>query len=175
MRCCITPMSDGKKVLLVFKREELLYDIKNYAYIENHIMPPQTEHARHMVADVGECGNVDRVTRVLSLAVCQCREALYPYAKRAIDTNMLDDTLEEPCGYCIELSLPPEVSQTTIELLENLIHEYLVCRGIADWLSITNTEKSEVWLQKAMEAESELRSALSTRMQRVRIRQHWLS
>lgn len=41
MRCCITPMSDGKKVLLVFKREELLYDIKNYAYIEepHHATP----------------------------------------------------------------------------------------------------------------------------------------
>lgn len=28
------------KVTLTFKRDQLLYDIKNYAYVESHVMPP---------------------------------------------------------------------------------------------------------------------------------------
>lgn len=162
------------KVTLTFKRSELLYDIKNYAYVESYIMPAETEVAKHTVADVGEEGNVDRVTRVLDLGVSMCREALYPYAKKDIVQTAYDDTLQERAQYVIVMKVPTTFSQTTLTLLERLIHEYLVCRGVADWLSITNPEKAEIWLSKAADAESELRVAVNTRMTRQRIAQHWL-
>lgn len=45
----------GKRlVVIILKREQLLYDIKNYCYIEGDIMPEDTQHSRHMVQDVGE-------------------------------------------------------------------------------------------------------------------------
>ena len=161
-------------VTLAFKREQLLYDIKNYAYVESHVMPPDAEHAKHMVADVGEEGNVDRVTRVLDLGVSMCREMLYPWAKKDIGKTEYDDTLQEREQYQIEMNVPSTMSQTTLTLVERQIHEYLVCRGVADWLSITNPAKSETWLAKAAEAESEIRVAIHSRMQRTRIRQHFL-
>lgn len=161
-------------VTLAFKREQLLYDIKNYAYVESHVMPPDAEHAKHMVADVGEEGNVDRVTRVLDLGVSMCRELLYPWAKKDIGKTEYDDTLQEREQYQIEMNVPSTMSQTTLTLVERQIHEYLVCRGVADWLSITNPAKSETWLAKAAEAESEIRVAIHSRMQRTRIRQHFL-
>ena len=159
---------------LTFKREQLLYDIKNYAYVESHVMPPETEHAKHMVADVGEEGNVDRVTRVLDLGVSMCREMLYPWAKKDIGKTEYDDTLTEREQYQIEMNVPSTMSQTTLTLVERLIHEYLVCRGVADWLSLTNPQKSETWLAKAAEAESEIRTSIHSRMERTRIRQHFL-
>ena len=95
MSCCIENEGEKLKVTLTFKRAELLYDIKNCAYVESHVMTPDTEHARHMVADVGEEGNVDRVTRVLDLYVSLCRELLYPWAKKDISKTEFDDTLKE--------------------------------------------------------------------------------
>lgn len=162
------------RVKLTFKRDQLLYDIRNNAYVESHVMEPDKEHARHMVADVGEDGNVDRMTRVLDLGVSMCREMLYPWAKREIEVTEMDDTLRERKQYVIEMSVPETMSQTTLRLVERLIHEYLVCRGVADWLSITNAEKAETWLAKAAEAESEIRTAIHSRMERTRIRQHFL-
>lgn len=159
---------------LMFKREQLLYDIKNYAYVESHVLPPDAEHARHMVADVGEEGNVDRVTRVLDLGVSMCREMLYPWAKKEIGKTELDDTLTEREQYVIAMNVPSTMSQTTLTLVERQIHEYLVCRGVADWLSITNPQKAETWLAKAAEAESEIRVAIHSRMKRTRIGQHFL-
>lgn len=159
---------------LMFKREQLLYDIKNYAYVESHVLPPDAEHARHMVADVGEEGNVDRVTRVLDLGVSMCREMLYPWAKKEIGKTELDDTLTEREQYVIAMNVPSTMSQTTLTLVERQIHEYLVCRGVADWLSITNPQKAETWLAKAAEAESEMRVAIHSRMKRTRIGQHFL-
>ena len=91
MSCCVENDGITLKVTLTFKRDQLLYDIKNAAYVESHVMPPDTEHAKHMVADVGEEGNVDRVTRVLDLGVSMCREMLYPWAKKDIVNTELDD------------------------------------------------------------------------------------
>ena len=95
MSCCVKNEDSTLKVTLTFGRDQLLYDIKNYAYVESHVMPPDTEHAKHMVADVGEEGNVDRMTRVMDLGVSMCRELLYPWAKKDIVNTELDDTLKE--------------------------------------------------------------------------------
>lgn len=176
MYCCKYREDEAERqtVTLTFKREQLLYDIKNYAYIESYIMPAESEEAKHTVADVGEEGNVDRVTRVLDLGVSICRELLYPWAKKDIVNTGLDDTLKERQQYIIKMTVPTTFSQTTLTLLERLIHEYLVCRGVADWLSITNPQKAEIWLAKAAEAESEIRVAIHSRTERTRIRQHFL-
>lgn len=160
------------EAVLAFKRDELLYDIKNYAYIEGHVMDTDIAHQRHMVQDVGEEGNVDRMTRVLDLSAARCREALYPYVKHEVHRPELTDELKETPVYGIALSLPPDFSQTTLNLLERLVHEYMVCRGVADWMSITNPAKAETWALKAQEAESEMRTCLHARIARVRRRCH---
>ncbi len=173
MSCCIEKKVDRLNVSLTFSREQLLYDIKNYAYVESHVMSPDTEHARHMVADVGEEGNVDRVTRVLDLGVAKCREMLYPWAKMSISNTEFNDTLQEQAQYRIDMTVPATMSETTLFFVERYIHEFLVCRGVSDWLSITNPQKSEVWMEKANEAEREIGRSVHSRIERTRIRQHW--
>ncbi len=173
MSCSIEKKVDRLNVSLTFSREQLLYDIKNYAYVESHVMSPDTEHARHMVADVGEEGNVDRVTRVLDLGVAKCREMLYPWAKMSISNTEFNDTLQEQAQYRIDMTVPTTMSETTLSFVERYIHEFLVCRGVSDWLSITNPQKSEVWMEKANEAEREIGRSVHSRIERTRIRQHW--
>jgi hypothetical protein len=173
MSCSIEKKVDRLNVSLTFSREQLLYDIKNYAYVESHVMSPDTEHARHMVADVGEEGNVDRVTRVLDLGVAKCREMLYPWAKMSIFNTEFNDTLQEQAQYRIDMTVPTTMSETTLSFVERYIHEFLVCRGVSDWLSITNPQKSEVWMEKANEAEREIGRSIHSRVERTRIRQHW--
>ena len=158
--------------VLSFKRDELLYDIENYAFIEGSIMRTESAHERHMVQDVGQEGNVDRVIRVIGLYVAKCREILYAFTKSKIHRPWLDDVLRDPKVYGIVLSLPEGFSQTTLSLLEKLIHEYIVCGAVADWLSITDREKSELWWQKSMEAKGEIESHMGRRMTRVRRRMH---
>lgn len=170
---CFIEEKDGKlNAVLAFKRDQLLYDIKNCAYIEGSVMAADTEHNRHMVQDVGEDGNVDRVTRVLNLTMAMCREMLYPYTKNDVHRPELDDKLREPNTYGIVLSVPEDFSQTTLYLLENLIHEYLVSKALADWLSITNPAKSQIWEVKAEDAKREIETNMNARKSRTRIRLH---
>lgn len=173
MSCILRQDNNRKFAVLGFKRDQLLYDIKNYAFIEGSVMDRSTDdHIRHVVQDVGEEGNEDRISRVLNLAVAKCREILYPYTKHGIEQTELDDTLKEPKVYGIMLSLPSGFSQTTLNLVGELVHEYIVCTAVADWMSITNPGKAEVWLTKANMAESEITTSLNTRSNRTRVRMH---
>ena len=167
---CYTDKKGNIEAVLGFMRSQLLYDIRNYAYIEGHIMQTDNLHAQHTVQDVGEEGNVDRVTRTLDLTVAQCRELLYPYTKNEISNHELDNVLKEQPTYGIVLSLPADFSQTTLNLLAKLIHEYIVCYTVADWMSITNPVKADTWAIKAEDIESQIRVALHSRVNRVRRR-----
>lgn len=170
---CFLEEKDGRvNAVLSFKRDQLLYDIKNYAHIEGSVMDTESNHNRHMVQDVGEDGNVDRVTRVLNMTVAKCKELLYPYTKNDLHRTELNDNLREPEVYGIVLSVPNSFSQTTLYLLEHLIHEYLVCNAVSDWLSITNPSKAQIWRDKASEALSEVRTNLHARIGRIRRRLH---
>lgn len=162
-------MEKNKRVTLTFKREEILYDCRNYAYIEGDTMKTADEHDRHQVMDVGEDGNVDRVARVLDLAFAQCVELCYPYSKVAVgDETEADDTLNAPATYVLRLRVPDDFAQSTVTLLEKLIHELLVYKVMADWMSITKPDAKVNWQEKMQEMEAQIVSHLNFRIGRVR-------
>lgn len=161
---------EHKEATLTFKRAELIYDASNYSFVEADIMPEGDECRRHQVSDIGQAGNVDRVTRVLNTAHAECVEMLYPYTKEEIPDGQeaLDDVLTEPETYEIRLTLPETFSLTTLRLLEELIHEYLVCRVLADWMSITNPESEANWQRKFTTLREKIRTALVSRTKMIR-------
>ena len=170
--CCGNMQEQVRPVTLILKRAELLYDAENYAYVEGDIMKSDNEHATHQVFDIGQDGNIDRVTRVLNLAHAECVEMLYPYTKKEVPNEQkpLDDILVAPEEYVIDLLLPDGdgFSITTVRLLEHLIHEYLVYRVLADWMSITNPGSQKNWEDKLANIKSRIQSALMSRRGRLR-------
>ncbi len=143
-----------KDVVLKFLWTELLYDIKNYAYVESDVMEDAGDgsantHARHQTADIGEEGNVDRVRRILSVVHQEVIDMLYPYTKKEVVSEEISDVLEEPESYDITMNVPDSMSRTTMQLLSKLVHEYMVYRVLADWLSVTNAKASANWQGKA--------------------------
>lgn len=133
-------------------------------------MPEGDECRRHQVFDIAQDGNVDRVTRVLNTVHAECVEMLYPYTKEEIpdEQEALDDVLIEPETYEIRLILPETFSLTTLRMLEQLIHEYMVCRVLADWMSITNPESEANWEKKFTTLRNKIRTALVSRTGKIR-------
>lgn len=164
--CCSGGNGENKtkRVKLIFHREQLLYDIKNYAYIEGHVWGGESgeteemiRHAKHTLMEIGEEGNIDRVNRILALTHAAAVEMLYPYTKEEpSDEDVICDAIWEPENYVIEMEVPGSMSGTTINLLSKLIHEFMVARVIYDWLSITHAEAAKNWHDKAEEARDEI-------------------
>jgi len=172
MNCCKQYESEQQKkvITLTFKRKELLYDASNYSFVEADIMSQDTEHAKHQVFDIVQDGNIDRVTRILNLAHAECVELLYPYAKEELPDaeEVLDDILKEPDTYTIKLMLPQNFSMTTVKMLEEYIHEFLVCSVLSDWLSITFPRSAERWESKLRDTKIKIRTSLMSRRGKVR-------
>lgn len=156
--------------MLTFKRSELVYDAENYSFVEGDVMQADDDHARHQVFDIGQDGNIDRVTRILNLAHTECVEMLYPYTKTEIpdEQEALNDILTAPEEYTIELTLPEGFSLSTVKLLENLIHEYMVYRVLSDWMSITNPGSRANWENKLQDIKYKIQTCLMTRTSRMR-------
>ena len=158
-----------KTVKLTFFREALIYDAHNIAWVEGDVMKTDNLHDKHQVQDIAEDGNIDRVTRVLDLAIAECVEACYPYSKVPVEqTTEMDDTFRETDAYVVNLLVPDDFSQTTVTLIERYIHELLVCRVLADWFSITYPDKAALWDAKAEAAKQAMQSSLNARIGRVR-------
>lgn len=144
---------DDKEVTLVFNRKQLLYDIKNYAYIEGDVWGEEKQHGQHTLVEICEEGNIDRVNRLLEKIHSEITEALYPYTKEGVSGGEeIGDGLQAPRDYKIKMRVPGEMSRTTLRYLNNLIHEYMVGRVVGDWLSITHPEAARNWTEKAQEA-----------------------
>lgn len=168
MTCYRESQNYRKEATLCFEREALLYDIKNYCFIEGDTMERKDEHAKHQVYDVGESGNIDRVTRVLDLAFVQCVDLCFPYTKKELCHHVSrDNELEEEDEYVMQLRLPDDFSETSVTYLSKLIHELMVYKVMADWMSITKPESKKNWQEKAEDAEQQVLSMLNARVGRV--------
>ena len=155
--------NETRTVRLKFLRPELLYDIKNYAFVEADVMGEEKQHGQHVLADIGEEGNVDRVNRILAVVHAAAIEMLYPYTKSEPVEEEIDNMMVAPESYDIEMQVPLAMSRSSLQLLSKLIHEYMVYRVLADWLSITNPEASAKWMEKAKETETEIGRAKNRR------------
>lgn len=166
MNCCcidIRDASENKHVVLTFKREELLYDIKNLGWVESDMMDDAAQHGKHLTADIGEDGNVDEVYRLLALYHAAAREMLYPFTKREVVEEEVDDRLMTPSEYIICMNVPKEFSRTTVHFLAQLIHNWMVFMVLAHWLGITKPDAAAGWRAKADETKDEIEEAKSSR------------
>ena len=155
--------SDKRVVRLKLLRNQLLYDIKNYAYVEADVMGEEKQHAQHVLAEIGEEGNVDRVSRILAVVHTAVIEMLFPYTKTEPIEEEIDNCLHAPEEYVVELSVPNTMSRTTMHHLSKLIHEFMVYCVLADWLSITNPQAAANWSAKAEAIKKEIEEVKNLR------------
>ncbi|MFI3293743.1 MAG: hypothetical protein SNI70_09530 [Rikenellaceae bacterium] len=159
-----------KSAKITFKSKELIYDIENCSFVEGDIMVTDNDHARHQVFDIAQKGNIDRVYRMLNLAYSECIEMLYPYSKREIPIGQTDfnNDISAPDEYSINLSLPDGFSESTLRLVTNLLHEYMVCKVLADWMSIVNPSSKSNWEDKIDKLRQKIQTSLTARIGKVR-------
>ena len=125
-------------------KSRMIYDIANNAFVIGETIEDAGPHAKHLVQDVVEGQNVDRVCRVMSQAFCRVKDLLRQWVV---------DNEEE---YVIQLVVPDGLARCTIDYWAILAYEYVTASAIADWLDITAKDKAAAWQGKADEAAERL-------------------
>lgn len=159
-------------VTIDLKRDELLYDIKNMAYTEGETLKNMGDEIKSRVQDICEEGNIDRVNRMLEMAHAECVELLYSYTKDAIEPITWQND-EPKCACCkvysIEMRMPVAMSQTTVTLLRNCVHDYMVDYVLADWLGANHLDKNAAfWTARCEDMKEKISEAVNFRVVPVR-------
>ena len=163
-------VNNERQATLRFERSELLEDIKGGAWVEWETMKRDSEQEKHLVADIAEAGNIERVTRVLDLTFAHVVELCLPYAKMELrrSRNTRDNSYEEETEYVMQMTVPATFSETTLTLVEKLVHDMMVSSVLADWLGMTKPESAEKWAARTAALEEQIVAALSHRCRPIR-------
>lgn len=167
---------DKKFVKLKFLSSELLYDIKNIAYVTSDIIPSGGTHYKHQLSDICEEGNKNQVVRMINLALGSCKTFLGSLVHDPLeDGAAFDDTLKSPESYEINLYVPGKTTNAMMRSLTNRIHQYVVYYVLLDWLGIigpnpSNPSAVNAWMAELQKNEEEIKSysLLSYRGYRIR-------
>jgi hypothetical protein len=166
------PQDKRYNITFEFKRCELLYDIESLAYVEGEGLAKDNTSQARKVLDIAQGENENLVSRTLSLAHRECVEMLYPYTKSEVEYNaILNDVLTPLNTYTISLSLPAEFSSTSMQLIKELIHRYMVCKVLWEWMGIVKRDSAEYWLAQMEDAKQRIKSSLMYRRGRLRKKQ----
>lgn len=164
MECSVNTDTANRDVTLVFHVPELLYDIRQWAFIEGDLMNDRGKdtplHAKHETQDAGESGNVELMARSLRRSFAECAQLLFPLTREAVeDGDERSDRLRERQRYVMRLSVPPCFSRQQTDVLERLIHDYMVFRALWQLTSLTDPQNAAQWKEKWEEAEERIKDA----------------
>lgn len=152
-------------------RKALVYDAENIAFIIGDNMQGGDEKEKSGVMDVGQDGNIDRVTRVLNKSFNELVYALTAYTKEdTMEDCVVDNLFTEPEVYVLKLSVPVAFSKPNMEAVKTAAHEYLVCMSLFDWFTITKKDEAQGYYDRAQMELVKLKGYLEARTKMTRRR-----
>ena len=135
-------------------RESLEYDIANLAFIIRDSVETE-RHGMHCLADICQEGNIDRVRGVLIIAYSEILTVLSPllaspckpsgcFHKKEDREKECQEYFAIPLSVEFQRRIKPEIKMK----IRETAREYMICRVLADWLTITYPEQAEIWKKK---------------------------
>ena len=179
MRTC----KKGFKAMVELTKKELVFDIKNTAYIfadsyvSKDVDPKQLKNA----FDIGEDGNRDKLARILDSAVEDCREMLFRFTKSEVGGNGFESNEWEECigsptndedAYYLAMMVPDGFSHTSVHTIAVYIHDYIVNQAMYEWMMIVLPEAADRFWALAEDKKQKIKDASNRSARRCRIRLH---
>ena len=144
---------------MLIKSSEILDDLRSASWLEQELHPETDRHRRHQMADICEADNMERIWRVLGVAVSEIRLALQPILTQPDEIKESND-LSCPDSWTFHLLF--HLPESTADYIKEKAHEYLVAMVMADRTAVILPEAVGTWEKRAAEALASMRSVAST-------------
>ena len=176
MRTC----NKGFKVMLELTKSELVFDIKNTAYIfaDSYIGGDISAQQLKNAFDIGEEGNRDKLARILDSAVEDCREMLFRFTKLEMMGGGFDSNEWEECigsatneedAYYLAMRMPEGFSKTSVHSMTTYVHDYIVNQCLYEWMMIVLPEAADRFWALAEDKKQKIKNASNRSARRCRI------
>ena len=145
---------------LTFRREALLHDISNLAYVVADVGGEgKGAHRLHQTYDICEEGNVERVDSVLQRGFAEVRLLFGPVLEPLRGVGRATGCA--PADSFRLLFRRGSVGTAMALAIKERVHEYLVTLALADWLLITLPEAAPAWKERSSECMAQLVKCLN--------------
>lgn len=133
---------------------EIIFDIQNRAYIIGQSKLSDSGKTAETVYNIQQSDDIDdnyQVKRSLTSAYSTLLSALSEYlsSNKTTTDDIIKPEIEKYGTLIINLSLPDNFDNTSLDSLNDSIHDYLVAKSLGDWFTMTNKEDAEVYLAQS--------------------------
>ncbi len=132
-------------------KEDILYDIANLGYIEGDVVGEDAIHVKHVIQDICQEGNVDRVERILELVWLRCLDILSP-------VSAPDEELDRYEVLVAVKRIVLRRHSAAVRSIPALVRELMTATVLWEWLGISNARAAEKWGIKCEDLWDRLRS-----------------
>lgn len=155
---------DGTERRILLYRDELLYDTENICNIEAQCLESKDidSNQPYIISDVCGGNHINHVLRIIATMYAHAAELLYPLTQKKSVRIIIDNLSSSAESYDIVLRPDCSISDTTLVLISNLIHLYIVYRTVAEWLTPSNPTASTKWADKAALIAAEIRTSVTS-------------
>jgi len=159
---------------MTFKLEDLYREIANIAYVAADVaLTADNHHRLHQTFDICEEANIERINNLLALAAEEAVNTMHNAQCIMHNLNSMHNAPSMHNAQCIMINFDSDLTTQdlgTILTADNgqrktgnckyreLIREFLVCRVLHGWLSVTLPESAKMWHERAEALLDRLRS-----------------
>lgn len=155
-------------VTFTLRREELLLDVKNIAYVMGSSATQKDAPTAddnwlldiaQVIAEGGD--NNELATRAMNLAWAECDYKLSAWGMDVGPYESHDDTYIEHDVYTTTLSVPGTMKKAAVKLLIELLHNFVVYKVLCCWCHIIGREEAAKLKDAVENLEAEIRSVIA--------------
>lgn len=157
-----------KKIAMVFEKSELVFDIKNRAYVTAKSATQKSEEPDrddNWLIDIANKEDLTRepagrfITLAFMDAYAMCN-ALVPEGEGG--ANYLESNrYTEISKYIMNLQVRDDAKMYMVRYLQDLIHEYIVYRTLWLWAELVSREHAAVFAARAETIEEQIKTAMT--------------
>ena len=158
-----------KKLYIILSMKELLYDVRNKAYIAGQSIAKgdNTEAVYNMQA-VDDEGNSDRIARSISDALARLKASFSEYI--ADEDSGEAGNVQEASEQNVSLTMlvPSNYCFAAREDAARSMHGYIVACALSEWFSLTSKAEAASYAEQAAACLAEAHRAINRRVRPTR-------
>lgn len=141
----------------------IMADTANRLALVADSIPADGSQNTHHTKDILDEGNADIAKGLVKRFVFECMDLLYPYTKTPMRRIRRSDSNEDICAYVIHLTFERPRSETSLQRLARLVHDYVVYKCMSEWLDMTEhaSKAAGTWVDKADEVREQIATTLA--------------
>lgn len=164
---------ERKDVDIILTVDELVRSVEVEGELIAESIVSDDAHARNIYRDiVADDIKREKVIRCMKLAMDELNDKLFPYSKRVIryPQIVVSDMVSQKEIFRLVLNVPMTMSETTVEYLRTLGHEYVVARVLEEWARTSMPDTLATRMAVVDDISNKISAAKDRRMRTVRRR-----